>query len=125
MDSTDLTITDGIECISQVTKKKLNENTFADYVKSKKQQIDKETLELRMESHIQNNILEKDLLTWQTLILLKKKCQMYFANPVMHYPKNIRVGYCKHNEYEPCNNAIEALSVEVTALKLLNKGKLK
>lgn len=63
MDSTDLTITDGIECISQVTKKKLNENTFADYVKSKKQQIDKETLELRMESHIQNNILEKDLLT--------------------------------------------------------------
>lgn len=62
MDSTDLTIIDGIECISQVTKKKPNENTFVDYVKSKKQQIDKETLELRMESHIQNNILEKNLL---------------------------------------------------------------
>ena len=48
-----MAIIDGVEYIRQVKKKKPNENTFLDYVKSEIDIIDKGTLELRIKS--QNN----------------------------------------------------------------------
>ena len=63
-------------------------------------------------------------------MLKKKKSDVFadieqqnlvFGNPATLHPKDITVDYCKNNEYEPSNIAMEDLSVEVTALKLLEK----
>ena len=84
-------IIDGTEYNRQIKKKKPNENTLFDYVKSMKEQIDKENLELRIESLIQSNILEFVKEKMADLFVDIEQQNAVLANPATPDPKYIRM----------------------------------
>ena len=54
-----------------------NEKTLLDYKQSKNKVIDKETLELRMESPIENNIFENKPSNGENTYFIREKFQTY------------------------------------------------